>query len=93
MATHSNPDDPTHELILGPVKIFDGLFMGDELAAKVTPFNNSGYLIHHQQQSYPCHQHSRASHPQPMGKFLHPLSVGGLDREGDQCMFFMMEDF
>ena len=33
--------------MLGPVKIKDGLFMGDELAAKVRKCLNLGHLVHY----------------------------------------------
>lgn len=37
----------TIEFLLGPIKIKDGLFMGDQLAAKVLYNGNEGHWIHH----------------------------------------------
>ena len=37
----------TLEFMLGPIKIKDGLFMGDQLAAKVRNLSMSGYRIYY----------------------------------------------
>ena len=67
------------EISLGPVKIKDGLFMGDELAAKVTLTSILGYLVHNQQQSHTHYQHSCSQDPKPMGKFLRSLPFSWMD--------------
>ena len=67
------------EFLPGPVKIKDGLFLGDELAARVHSPTISGHRVHHQQQSHPRHQHSLQADPQLVGEVRHPLSVSQLD--------------
>ena len=37
----------TIEYLLGPIKIKDGLFIGDQFAAKVSLCQHQGYLIYY----------------------------------------------
>lgn len=39
MQPHHITSQLEYEYVLGPIKIKDGLFMGDELAAKVAPLS------------------------------------------------------
>ena len=57
-----------HDRTYGPVKIKDGLFLGDELAARVTTPYSIGLGFYRQQQSYSYYQYRREENPQPMGE-------------------------
>ena len=73
------------EISVGPVKIKDGLFMGDELAAKVIVTSMLGYRVHNKQQGHSRYQYSCSQDSQFVGEFLRSLLIRWMDWKINQC--------